>query len=110
MGDIEGFNQLIPCTYKSDKPVNITGIDNVHLKADCIQESIVTGVREAILQSFALSSSPGRNIYKEPRIKLFKKKKESVLSHKTCYIENDDHKHIDFNNETKSFTCQLPNL
>ena len=30
-----------------------------------------------------------------------------VLSHITFYIEDDDHKAVDFNNETISFTCQL---
>ena len=48
LGDIEGFVYLIPGSYKSDKRINITGIDKVHLKADCIQSSIVNAVREAI--------------------------------------------------------------
>ena len=34
LGDIEGFVQLITGTCKSDKPINITGIDKVHLKCD----------------------------------------------------------------------------
>ena len=34
LGDIEGFVQLIAGTCKSDKPINITGIDKVHLKCD----------------------------------------------------------------------------
>ena len=105
--DIEGFYQLIPGFYKSDKPINITGIDKIHLKCDCIQGSIIKGVRESILYSFALSSPPGHKIYKEPRIKLLKKINKSVLSHITFYFEDDDHKPVDFNNETISFTCQL---
>ena len=105
--DIEGFYQLIPGLYKSDKPINITGIDKIHLKCDCIQGSIIIGVRESILYSFALSSPPGYKIYKEPRIKLFKKINKSVLSHITFYFEDDDHKPVDFNNETINFTCQL---
>ena len=32
------------------------GVDKVHLKADCVQGSIVNGIREPILYSFALSS------------------------------------------------------
>ena len=107
LDDIDGFYQLIAASYKSDKPLNITGIDKVHLKCDCIQGSIVNGVREPILYSFALSSPPGHKIYKEPRVKLFKKINKSVLSHITFYFEDDDHKSVDFNNETISFTCQL---
>ena len=107
LDDIDGFYQLIPGSYKGDKPINITGIDKVHLKCDCIQGSIVNGLREPILYSFALSSPPGHKIYKEPRVKLFKKINKSVLSHIRFYFEDDDHKPDDFNGETISFTCQL---
>ena len=107
LNDIDSHYQLIAGSYKSDRPINITGIDKIHLKCDCIQGSIVNGVRESILYSFALSSSPGHKIYKEPRVKLFKKINKSVLSHITFYFEDDDHKPVDFNNETISFTCQL---
>ena len=107
LDDIEGFYQLIAGSYKSDKPINITGIDKIHLKCDCIQGSIVNGIREPILYSFALSSPPGHKIYKESRVKLFKKINKSVLSHITFYFEDDDHKAVDFNNETISFTSQL---
>ena len=107
LDDIDGFYQLIAGSYKSDKPINVTGVDKIHLKCDCIQGSIVNGKREPILYSFALPSPPGHKIYKEPRIKLFKKIKKSVLSHITFYLENEDHKPVDFENETLSFTCQL---
>ena len=97
---------MITGSYKSDRPINITGIAKVHLKCDCINGSIVNVVREPILYSFALSSPPGHKIYKEPSIKLFKKVNISVLSNITFYLENDDHKPLDINNETVSFTCQ----
>ena len=105
--DIDNHYQIIAGSYKSDKPINITGIDKIHLKCDCIQGSIVNGIREPILYSFALSSPPGHKIYKEPRVKLFKKINKSVLSHITFYFEDDDYKPVDFHNETISFTCQL---
>ena len=62
--DIDGFCQLIAGSYKSDRPINITGIDKIHLKCDCFDGSIVNDVREPILYSFALSSLPGFKIYK----------------------------------------------
>ena len=74
LNDIEGFYQILPASYQGNKPINNTGIDKIHLKCDCIQGSIVNGIREPILYSFALSSPPGHKIYKEPRIKLFKNK------------------------------------
>ena len=107
LDDIDGFYQLIKGSYKSDKPINITGIDKIHLNCDCIQGSIVNGIREPILHSFALFSPPGHNIYKEPRVKLFKKVNKSVLSHITFYLEDDNHKPVDFHDGTLSFTCQL---
>ena len=106
LDDIEGFYQLIAGSYKSDKPINITGIEKIHLKCDCIQGGIVNGIREPILYSFALSSSPGHKINKKPGIKLFKKVNKSVLSLITFYFEDDDYKSVDFNGETISFTCQ----
>ena len=71
LDDLDSHYQIIAGSYKSDKPINITGIDKIHLKCDCIQGSIVNGIREPILYSFALSSPPGHRIYKEPRIKLY---------------------------------------
>ena len=86
--------------------MNIPGTDKVHLKCDSIQGSIVNGSGESISYSFALRSPPGRKIYKSPTIILLKKNKP-VLFHITVCLEDDDHKPVDFNNETISFTCQL---
>ena len=105
LDDIDGFYQLIAGSYESEKPINITGIDKVHLKCDFIVGSIMNGTREPILYSFALDQPPGHKIYKEPKVKLNKINK-GVLSH-IKFLENDDHKPVDFNNETISFTCQL---
>ena len=107
LDDLDVIYQLIAGYYKSDKPTNVSGIDKIPLNCDCMQGSIVNSVREPLLYSFALSSPPGHKIYKKPRIKLFKKINKSVLSHITFYFEDDDHKPVDFNGETISFTCQL---
>ena len=64
---------MIAGSYKGDRHINITGIDKVHLKCDCINGSIVNGVREPILYSFALTSPPGHKINKEPGVELFKR-------------------------------------
>ena len=62
LNDIEGFYQIIPGSYKSDKPINITGTDKIRLKCSCIDGSVVKGVREPILYKVALSSPPGHKI------------------------------------------------
>ena len=36
LDDIDGFYQLMAGSYKSDRPISITGIDKIHLKCDCI--------------------------------------------------------------------------
>ena len=102
---------MIAGSYKSDKPIIITGVDKNHLKCDCINESILDGIRHPILYSFALSPVPGYKIYKELRIITFSKKtNKSVLSHKTFCLEDYDHKPVDVKIETINFTCRLFNL
>ena len=59
LGDNEGFVQLIPNTYKSDKPKNITSVDKTHLKCNFFDGSVVNSVREPILYSFVLDELPG---------------------------------------------------
>ena len=59
LDDIDGFYQMIAGSYKSDKPINITGIDKVHLKCNVVDGSIVNGVREPVLYSSALDQPPG---------------------------------------------------
>ena len=63
---------MIAGSYKENKPLNITGIDKINCKYDCIDGSIVNGFREPILYSFAVHKPPGHKLFKEPRIKLFK--------------------------------------
>ena len=107
LDDKDGFNQLIAGSYKGDRTINITGIEKVHLKCDCINGSIINGIRKPILYSFGPSSPLRHKIYKHTRVKLFKKTKKSVLSHITFYLEDDDHKAVNFNRETITCTSQL---
>ena len=76
LDDIDGFYQLIAPSYKSDRPIIITGTDKINLKCDCINGSIVNAFRETILYSFALKSTPGHKLYIQPRVNFFKKNKE----------------------------------
>ena len=108
--DIDGFYQLIAGSFKGDRPFNITGIDEVLLKCDCFNGRFVNGTREPVLCTFGLSSPPGYKMFKETRIKRFKRVKKSVLSHIIFYLKDDDHKLVNFNGETISFTCQLIKL
>ena len=62
------------------------------------------------LYTFALCKPPGHKILKQPRTKLLKKIKESVLSHIIFYLEDNNNKAIDFVGETTSFDCQIIKL
>ena len=68
-------------THTSEKPVMISIIDKVHLKCDCVDGSIVNGIREQILFSFNLSALPGYKIIKEPTTVLYKKKQNTTGHH-----------------------------
>ena len=85
----------------------ITIVYKVHLNCNCIYGSIVNGIREHILYTFALDKPPGHKIFEDCRIKLFKKINKSLMSHIAFYLEDDDHKPVDFDRETISFTFQL---
>ena len=47
LGDVDGYIQLIPGTYKNRKTFSFTSV-KIHLKADCINGSILNGTREPI--------------------------------------------------------------
>ena len=103
----KGYIQKLPGLYESEKPINITGIDEVHIKCDCFNESIVNGTREPNFYSFALEKPPAHKIYKQTRNENFKQIKKSVLHRITFYLEDDDQKPVNFKGKTISFTCQL---
>ena len=96
-----------PGSYKSEKPINITGIDEIHLKYNCNNAILVKGVIEQILLSATSDKPPGYEMYKVPGIKLFKKWKKPVLSRLNFYSEDNDHKLVVLNAEIIPFTCRL---
>ena len=71
LGDIEGFVQLMPGSYKVDKPSNITGNNEVHLKCDGINGSFLNGVRSPILFSVSLKKPLAHETHNEPGVKFF---------------------------------------
>ena len=40
---------MVPGPYESEKSINNTEIDKVHLKCDCVNGSVANGVREPFL-------------------------------------------------------------
>ena len=94
-------------THTSEKPVMITTPDKVHLKCDCVDGSIVNGIREQILFSFNLSAPPGYKIIKEPTTVLYKLINKTRLDTIQFFLEDSNHDSVDFNGETLTFTIQI---
>ena len=96
-----------PGTHTSEKPVMITTTDKIHLKCDCVDGSIVNGIREQILFYFNLSASNGIKRIKEPTTVLYKKKNKTRLDTIRFFLEDSNHDRVDFNGETLTYTVQI---
>ena len=97
-----------PGVYSSDKVIlNLNTINKIHLKCDCIDGSIQDGVRQPILYSFVLDKPSGYKIFCEPETIHYKKINNSVLNTVTFYLEDDNNKEVNFNQETLTFTLQM---
>ena len=95
-----------PAVYTSDKILNLSTINKIHLKCDIIDGSVVNGVREPILFSFVLDKKPGFKVFCEPETIRYKKINKSVLNTATFYLD-DNNEEFDFNGETLTFTLQM---
>ena len=100
--DYKHYNQ-----YLSQKILNLSNTNKIHLKCDAIDGSVVNGIRQPILYSFVLDKPAGYKIFCEPETIHHKKIKKSVLNTITFYLEDDDHKEVNFNEETLTFTLQM---
>ena len=109
LNTVLGFTHTVypPGTHESEKPVMITTTDKVHLKCDCVDGSIVNGIREQILFSFNLSAPPGYKIIKEPTTVLYKSINKTRLDTIQFFLEDSNHDSVDFNGETLTFTIQI---
>ena len=109
LNTVLGFTHTVypPGTHTSEKPVMITTTDKVHLKCDCVDGSIVNGIREQILFSFNLSAPPGYKIIKEPTTVLYKSINKTRLDTIQFFLEDSNHNPVDFNGETLTFTIEI---
>ena len=60
--------------YLSQKIVNLSSTNKIHLKCDAIDGSVVNGVRQPILYSFALDKPSGYKVFCQPETIHYKKK------------------------------------
>ena len=93
--------------YTSQKIVNLGSTNKIHLKCDCIDGSVLNGVRPPILFSFVLDKLPGYKVFCEPETIHYKKKNKTVLNTVTFYLEDNNNDEVNFNEETLTFTLQM---
>ena len=100
-------NNVDPGVYTSDKILNLSTINKIHLKCDVIDGSVVNGLRQTILYSFVIDKKPGYKVFCEPETDLHKKINKSILNTITLYLEDDNNEEVDFNGETLTFTLKV---
>ena len=93
--------------YISQKIVNLTNTNKIHLKCDCIDGTIQDGIRQPILFSFVLDKPAGYKVFCELESIHYKKLNKSVLDTITFYLEDDNNEEVNFNEEALTFTLQM---
>ena len=93
--------------YLSQKFVNLSNTNKIHLKCDAIDCSVVNGIRQPILYSFVLDKPAGYKNFCEPETIHYKKINKSVLNTIKFYLEDDNNKEANFKEETLTFTLQM---
>ena len=76
------------------------------MKCDCIDGSVLNGIRQPILFSFVLYKPSGYKVVFEPETIPFKKTNKCVLKTIIFYLEDNNNEEVDFNGETLTFTLQ----
>ena len=107
LGFTAGWNYKHYNQYLSQKIVNLSSTNKIHLKCAAIDGSVVDGVRQPILYSFVLVKPSGYKVFCEPETLHYKKLNKSVLNMITFCLEDDDNEEFNFNGKTLTFTLQL---
>ena len=93
--------------YSSQKIVNLSSTNKTHLKCDCIDGSIQSGLKQPILFIFVLDKPSGYKVFCQPKAIHYKKMNKSVLNTITFYLEDDNNEEVNFNGKTLTFTLQV---
>ena len=93
--------------YYSEKNRNLSKFNEILSKCDCIDGSVIKGVKQPILYSFTLDKPSGNEVFSQPETVHYKKMKKSVSNTITFYLEDDNKIEVNFNGETLSFTLQM---
>ena len=92
--------------YFSQKIVNLSTTNKIHLKCNVIDGSIASGLRQILLFSFVLDKPSGYKVFSEPETTHYKKIIKSDLKTITFKLEKENNEEINFKGETLTFTLQ----
>ena len=73
LGFTSGWDYKHYNKYISQKIVNLSNTNKIHLKCDVIDGSVVNGLRQPILYGFVLDKKPGYKVFSEPETIHYKK-------------------------------------
>ena len=107
LGFTPGWDYKHHNQYLSQKIVNSSSTNKIHLKCDVIDGSVVNGIRQPILYSFVLDKPSGYKVFCQPETIYYEKINKSVLDTITFYLEDDNNEEVAFNQETLTFTSQM---
>ena len=93
--------------YTSEKTINLSRKNGIHMNCKCIDGSITDGLPSAILFTLVLYQRPGYKLFCEPETIHFKKVNNSVLNLITIFLEDDINEEVNFKEEMLTFTLQL---
>ena len=107
LGFTPGWDYKRYIEYISQKIVNLSSTNKIHLKSNDIDGSVVNGIRQPISYSFVLDKPPRYKICCDAETIHHKKINKTVLNTITFYLEDDNNKEVNFNGETLIFTLQM---
>ena len=100
------FYAARPGIYNGNEILNLSILNEIHLKANVIDGSIVNGSRQPILYSFVFDKPAGYKVFSQPET-IHSKKNKCVLNTTSFYLEDDNNKQVKFNGETTTFSMQM---
>ena len=93
--------------YYSEKNRKKSINDEIHLKCDVIDGSVLNGVRQPIFHSFVLDKPSPHKVFCEPGTIHYEKLNKHHLNTKTLYLEDDHNEEVNFNGETLTFILRM---
>ena len=93
-----------PGVYSSDEVQNLSKLIKNHLKCDATDGSVVNDLNQPILNSFVLDEARAYKAICQFETIHYRKINKSVLNTMTISLENYNHKEVNFNRETLTFT------